>query len=479
MNEADVGAGTDYEGLMGISPFNHDAGVELASGIRANAGTRSFLGCVVSAPTITNVSGTCTIEVDSMGGARTTAAAGLIAPTTGSHFSAIYRPALHLAEAASQTEGYMNTSLRSGAAGVGYRVNMKDAGVSDQFLGLSGVNVLSAPHWRDFDVVTNPLQYDPGGTTHDRGPVAGGLTIYPIPPVDTHSAATTVREILVPMGMRVHGVTFMATTSGAGNGLRLNVRRGASTTNITPIQSMVSAGFEAVQVLPVGGDDQFIASNTRDLERGDTLILLKSGTNAMTGAQAFLICTPKEHFNVDARRDRDITVPATAADVPPRNNARSWSQQRSVSGPCLGGIAYIPLGQWTTGASESDTVETSVPMPFSGEVLAFVTGNRETVATGDTHAVTLRNNTKTTNIVALDDLYYYYSYNYYASGFQLATWDGGGEATPAIALADRSFDVGDIMQVRCTTGVGETFNNSQAGIYVRVTGFPAHRAIFD
>jgi hypothetical protein len=444
MNEADVGAGTDYEGLMGISPFNHDAGVELASGIRANAGTRSFLGCVVSAPTITNVSGTCTIEVDSMGGARTTAAAGLIAPTTGSHFSAIYRPALHLAEAASQTEGYMNTSLRSGAAGVGYRVNMKDAGVSDQFLGLSG-----------------------------------GLTIYPIPPVDTHSAATTVREILVPMGMRVHGVTFMATTSGAGNGLRLNVRRGASTTNITPIQSMVSAGFEAVQVLPVGGDDQFIASNTRDLERGDTLILLKSGTNAMTGAQAFLICTPKEHFNVDARRDRDITVPATAADVPPRNNARSWSQQRSVSGPCLGGIAYIPLGQWTTGASESDTVETSVPMPFSGEVLAFVTGNRETVATGDTHAVTLRNNTKTTNIVALDDLYYYYSYNYYASGFQLATWDGGGEATPAIALADRSFDVGDIMQVRCTTGVGETFNNSQAGIYVRVTGFPAHRAIFD
>jgi hypothetical protein len=354
-------------------------------------------------------------------------------------------------------------------------------GASDDWDGLSGVMILSGAGEWWFDPTTGqgavPIQYDPGGITHDPGPVTGGLTVFPIPTVDTHSAATAVRKIIAPVDMRVHGVTLTCETSGAGNGLKLAV----GSDDITPVVAFTAGTFESKNVWGTGGDAQFAAGAYRDIKAGDVIELVKSGTNAMTCIQASIICSPQSHFNhnsilggADYRRDYD--------DYPSPRHAPSNSRSNSelhggVSGPAAGACAFIPLGQFNLAASQSGVTMASVKLPFDCEILAFICANRETIDSSATHRATLENSTQSTVICTSDDMYNYYSYTYYNSGLLMATWHGTDIYAPA--LANVSCNADDVLVIKGTTGVGETFDQAQAGVYVRVTGFPSQSPLYD
>lgn len=487
-SEADPGLGNSGDTIPHFIPLRHDPAQVHSPGVRTGSGTRSIHGMLMSATQFTNVSGTAVINMVSGSSVQSTSVDGTYSPATKTHLIGRYRPGLHLLEAATAKEGFCNEHLNLD----GFLASMGGlrfiaGGGADLVENLAGVGIYSHDSWDNLGASGNDTLRPKGGSTHDRGPVAGGLTVFPIPPVNSHTAASTVREIQAPMGMRVHGVTFMHDGSGAGNGLKLQVRRNAVLTDLTPVVTLTGAGFEAKEVLPVGGDAQFDSTNNtvRTLERDDELVLVKSGGNGMTSPMAFLVCTPLEHYNEqDFRRDLDITLPADATSLRDRNHHRSWAQHSRVSGPATGGIAFIPLGQIDALASQADVVHATVPMPFDGEVVGFVMSNREHIAAGDGHRITLRNATTAKTIVSLDDMYYYGHYYYYYAGQLLATWNGAGYAAPAIAPptispGDEAFSAGDSMEVRVTTGVGETIDKGLAGIYARVTGFPAHRATLD
>lgn len=434
------------------------------------------LGCSVSAIDITNAGGTCLIHGSDMPNAGTgrTVPGGspIVVPTAANNpdFTAIIRNSDVASGVSPPGEGAFFDDKFLDGDNTNLSLRAIATGGADQYIGLSGVYVVSAPAWNDRDTVNEIYPNVSGGITHDSGPVAGGLTIFPIPSITAMSGNGVIRKMKIPMDLRVLGVVF--THDGAGGTPTMQLLNDTTGEAITPTVVMTGANQTVKEIGPDKTDVFTNNGSSRDLTRHDIISLELAGFNtSFDRPSAYLIVAVRGHMNPSEPR-RDTTRDGlTLGDAP---NVRSFSPYRSVSGPATGGIAYWPFGQSTLAANQSLTTLVTLPAPFDCEVLGAVLSNRVIGTAGPGYDCRFRNLTTSTDIVTGMDMDYYYGF--YAGnneGFAVADWNGS-YGFPTIEVANRVITRGDSIALQVDTPSGKAAEELQGGLYVWVKGFPSH-----
>lgn len=344
------------------------------------------------------------------------------------------------------------------------------------------------------------------GLTLDSGEVFGGLTIFPLPPVETHTGNGTVRRMRIPMDMRVHGVILSHNGHGGGTPT-LKLRNNTTSTDITATRDLDTAApanpdNETFQCIPGTGNSgtnwDFAGQGTeRDLSRDDEVDLVAASvTGTISGAQAALIVSTKGFFNpTEMHRDWAYSTTATADGISSQTGRKAYREHHAgVSGPATGGYAFIPIGPFNKNAAGAEELVFRIAAPFDCQVMGFYLGDR-TAPTDDNvqPAYRLENSTKTTrdgstaNILSglgqyydTPNRYYMYPYGALAPRWTFSEFLGTGSMAGVAAYTNRDVLRGDNLDIYCTTTSG-TGNVDQAmgAILVRVTGHLGHSAALD
>lgn len=368
---------------------------------------------------------------------------------------------------------------------------------TDNWIGLAGVATLSADGWTtlqagglwgDHGQTTPPLTEIPGtgaAPTH-MGPTYGGLTIWPIPLVKSHTGTGNVRAVTAPCDMRVHAIMFSCAARATDTGT-VRVRNLTQSTTITGTVSFpTSASWQYKVINAEGtGDGTFVPTHaTRTIRRND-LILLESfsGAGAYTDLSAYMIVNTLSHPN-EKELYRDW-LSTNDPEMTPRAGAGREAGHAGLSGPALGGFAYWPFQGMVLAANQAETKLAELPAPFDCVVL----GAYFTCSDTGTYYVTGRvhNATTTTDIATGIDLYYGYNYewqdNAVGTGFGFADWQGIGDERPsppaAPAITARTVTRGDIIEIYVATPLTSAFTDGNAGLIVIPTGFPHDNAALD